>query len=266
MVEKTPNAIYRRLAGKTAVVTGAAQGVGKGIALALAREGCAVAVIDNGDPEIAEATVAKLKALGVESFHFHADVGSAAQVNSMMESFSRVFSPLDLPVNNAGVQTWKPLLDLSEQEWDWVMNTNLKGCFLCTQAAARQMKPHGCGSIVTIGSGSNKLAFPNLAAYTTSKGGIEMFTKAAAAELGPFGIRVNCVAPGAIEVERTRLEDPEYAKTWGQITPLKRVGTPEDVGDVVVFLASKDARFVNGQTIWVDGGLFTQAPWPYSNR
>ena len=127
---------------------------------------------------------------------------------------------LDILVNNAGVQTWTPFLDVSEEEWDLVIDTNLKGCFLCTQAAARQMKVRGRGTIVNIGSGCNKVPFPHLVAYTASKGGIEMLTKVAAVELGPHGIRVNCVAPGAIDIERTRLEEANYAETWGRVTPL----------------------------------------------
>jgi NAD(P)-dependent dehydrogenase (short-subunit alcohol dehydrogenase family) len=174
-----------------------------------------------------------------------------------------MFAPierLDLLVNNAGQQTWKPLLDLAEAEWDAVLDTNLKGCFLCTQQAARRM-PRG-SSIVNIGSGCNKLAFKNLASYTASKGGIEMFTKVAAVELGPLGIRVNCAAPGAIEIERTKLELADYAGTWGAAAPLGRVGYPEDVARVVAFLASEDAAYVTGQTIWVDGGLFCKPHWP----
>ena len=187
----------------------------------------------------------------------------------MKEMFDVVlsrFDQLDIMVNNAGVQTWRPLLELSEFDWDRVIDTNLKGTFLCTQFAAKHMKEHGGGAIVNIGSGCNKVPFPHLVSYTASKGGIEMFTKVAAVELGRYGIRANCVAPGAIEIERTRLEDPDYAATWGKITPLGRVGTPADVGGAVVFLASKEASFISGQTIWVDGALFTQAPWPYELR
>ena len=168
---------------------------------------------------------------------------------------------LDVLVNNAGVQTWTPLLDVTEAEWDLVVDTNLKGCFVCTQAAARQMKTQGRGAIVNIGSGCNKIPFPRLVAYTASKGGIEMLTKVAAVELGPLGIRVNCVAPGAIEVERTKLEVADYAATFARLAPLGRVGVPTDIADAVVFLVSDAASFVTGQTLWVDGGLFSQPPW-----
>jgi NAD(P)-dependent dehydrogenase (short-subunit alcohol dehydrogenase family) len=256
----------KRLEGYTALVTGASSGVGKGIALELARAGCRVAVNHHADEAPAEQTVAEIEELGVEAFSVKADVASSDRVKEMFDVVLGRFERLDIMVNNAGVQTWKPLLELSEIDWDRVINTNLKGTFLCTQFAAAHMKEHGGGAIVNIGSGCNKVPFPHLVSYTASKGGVEMFTKVAAIELGRYGIRVNCVAPGAIEIERTRLEDANYAATWGNITPLGRVGTPADVGAVVVFLVSKDASFVSGQTIWVDGALFTQPPWPYEPR
>jgi len=124
------------------------------------------------------------------------------------------------------------------------------------------MKEYGSGTIVNIGSGCNKIPFPNLSAYTASKGGIEMFTRCAALELGPFGIRVNCVAPGAIDTERTRLELPDFAKAWAELTPLGRIGRPDDIASAVEFLLSDKASFISGQTLWVDGALFTQPPWP----
>ena len=126
------------------------------------------------------------------------------------------------------------------------------------------MVEHGIrGSIVNLGSACNKVAFPRLVDYTASKGGIEQFTKVSATELGPHGIRVNCVAPGAIEHERTKLEAPDYAETWAAITPLRRVGSTADVAKVVHFLATDAASFVTGQTIYVDGGAFTMPNWPY---
>jgi 3-oxoacyl-[acyl-carrier protein] reductase len=254
--------IQHTLDGQVALVTGADRGIGKGIALALARAGCRVAVNYQSTPDLADSVVRELRALGVDGMSVRGDVRRAPEVVDMVAEVVRRFGALNVMVNNAGVQTWTPLLDVTEEQWDLVLDTNLKGCFLCTQAAARHMKHTGGGSIVNIGSGCNKIAFRNLVAYTASKGGIEMFTKVAALELGGYGIRVNCVAPGAIEVERTRLESPDYAATWGSVTPLGRVGTPQDVGDAVVFLANPSASFISGQTIWVDGGLFTQPVWP----
>src|ERR1051325_4683255 len=208
------------LESKTALVTGASKGVGKGIALELARSGCDVAVNFNADAAGAEATAGEIRAMGRRAFPLRGDVGSSRDVDSMFQEVVRQFSRLDILVNNAGVQTWKPLLDLEEAEWDRVIDTNLKGCFLCTQRAARIMKDHGGGRIINIGSGCNKIPFPNLVDYTASKGGIEMLTKVSAVELGRYGIRVNCVAPGAIEIERTKHEAGDYAATWAKVTPL----------------------------------------------
>jgi NAD(P)-dependent dehydrogenase (short-subunit alcohol dehydrogenase family) len=251
------------LNGSSALVTGADRGVGRGIALELARAGCRVAVNYHLEPSLAEPVVAELQALGVDAFAVKGDVSKADQVQEMFARVIGRFGRLHVHVNNAGVQTWKPLVDVTEAEWDLVIDTNLKGCFLCTQAAARHMKDHGGGAIVNIGSGCNRLAFPELVAYTASKGGIEMLTKVSAVELGQYQIRVNCVAPGAVEVERTRLEDPDYAGAWGKITPLGRVAQPADIGKAVVFLASAEAAFVSGQTMWVDGGMYSRAPWAY---
>jgi NAD(P)-dependent dehydrogenase (short-subunit alcohol dehydrogenase family) len=251
------------LHGRTALVTGASKGVGKGIAIELARAGCNVAINYNSDRDGALAVAAEIAAMGRQAVPVQANVGAAAEVDRMFEEISAHFARLDILVNNAGVQTWKPLLDLEETEWDRVMATNLKGCFLCTQRAARRMKDSGSGRIVNIGSGCNKIPFPNLVDYTASKGGIEMFTKVSAVELGRYGITVNCVAPGAIEIERTRLESTDYAGTWARLTPLGRVGQPSDVARAVAFLAGEGAAFITGQTIWVDGGLFTHPIWPY---
>lgn len=250
------------LEGKRALVTGASKGVGKGIALELARAGCDVAVNYHSDRGGAEATAGEIAGMGRKAAVVGGDVGRSADVDAMFFETTRQLGAPDIVVNNAGVQTWKPLLDLEEAEWDRVIATNLKGCFLCTQRAGRLMKERG-GVIVNIGSGCNKVPFPNLVNYTASKGGIEMFTKVAAVELGPYKIRVNCVAPGAIEIERTKEEAGDYAGTWSRLTPLRRIGTPTDVARVVVFLASDQGEFVTGQTIWVDGGLFTRPVWPY---
>lgn len=254
----------KELHGKVALVTGASKGVGKGIALQLARHGANVVVNYNTDLKGAEATAQEARGMGVSAAVVQTHVGQAAAVEAMFEMVKREFGRLDILVNNAGVQTWKDLLDLTEEEWDTVLDTNLKGCFLCTQLAARMMKESGGGRIVNIGSGCNKIAFPKLVNYTASKGGMEQFTKVSAVELGKYGIRVNCVAPGAVEIERTKEEAGDYAGTWAAATPLGRVGTPMDIGRAVVFFCGELSEFVTGQTLYVDGGLFARPHWPYA--
>jgi len=242
------------LAGKTALVTGANGAIGSEISRALARHGAHVIVNYFEDRAGAARLAEEIKGSAI-----YADVGNSSDVDKMIANFPRI----DILVNNTGIQTFSPLLDLPEADWDRVIRTNLKGCFLCTQRIGRLMKQNGGGRIVNLGSGSNKAPFPGLSSYTASKGAIEMFTKVAAAELGPYGITVNCVAPGAIETERTKLEIPDYAGTWAKLTPLGRVGTPEDVARVIVFFASDQSAFITGQTLWVDGGLFSKPAWPY---
>ncbi|HWC97190.1 MAG TPA: 3-oxoacyl-ACP reductase family protein [Candidatus Sulfopaludibacter sp.] len=252
------------LDSKTALVTGASKGVGKGIALELARQGCSVAVNYHSDKAGAEATVAEIAALGRKAFATQADVADSAAVDRMFAEVLGQFPRLDILVNNAGTQVWKPLLELEEAEWDRVIDTNLKGCFLCTQRAGRHMKERGGGGrIINIGSGCNKVPFPNLVSYTASKGGIEMFTKVAAMELGKYQVTVNCVAPGAIEIERTKHETGDYAGTWAALTPLGRVGQPLDVARAVAWFAGSESDFVTAQTLWVDGGAMTHPNWPY---
>ena len=253
---------------KTALVTGASKGVGRGIAVGLASAGWDVIVNYNGDRDGAEETAASVREIGRQSWTSQANVGNSADVNRMFAELDELDAgPLRLLVNNAGVQTWCSLLDLKEEDWDRVINTNLKGTFLCTQQAAHRMIQHAQGgSIINIGSGANKRPFPNLVDYSASKGGINQLTQVAAVELGPQKIRVNCVAPGAIEIERTKQEANDYAGTWAPITPMQRIGLPEDVARACVFLASDDAEFVTGQTLYVDGGLLTQAMWPYEKE
>ena len=248
------------LDGQAALVTGADRGIGRAIARALARQGCRVGVNHVGASEGAEEAVRELNGLGVDAFAVKADVRRAAEVTAMVDAAAARFGRLDVLVNNAAVQTEGRFIDVTEEEWDLVIDTNLKGCFLCTQAAARRMIPAGRGSIVNIGSGCNYVPFPTLVAYTASKGGIEMLTKVAAVSLAPHQIRVNCVAPGAILTERTIRELPDYAGQFAAITPMGRVGMPDDVADAVLYLASTASRFVTGQTIGVDGGLFNQPP------
>lgn len=247
-----------------AIVTGGSTGIGQHLVQALAEAGYAVAFNYRSDATSAEANAAKLKADGHQALVLRCDVGNKAQVDDFHAKVADWHGAAPaLLVNNAGIQTWSSLLDLSEERWDAVIDTNLKGTFLNTQAAARTMKDAGGGSIINLGSGCNKLAFPNLVDYTASKGGIEQLTKSSAVELGKYGIRVNCVAPGAIWTERTVDEGPDYEKGWTSITPLGRVGQVDDVSDVILFFASDASRFVTGQTLWVDGGVFSRANWPY---
>jgi NAD(P)-dependent dehydrogenase (short-subunit alcohol dehydrogenase family) len=250
---------------QTALVTGANSGIGKTIVSRLARAGYDVVINYKVDAASAERLANELQQNGARAVAVYADVGLSKDVDAMFEKLISQFGKLDALVNNAGVQVWKPLLEVDEADWDRVLATNLKGCYLCTQRAARYMKQHGSGAIVNIGSGCNKVPFPNLSAYTSSKGGIEMFTKSAAMELGPFGIRVNCIAPGAIETARTKAELADFAKSWSALTPLRRIGTTDDVAAAVEFLLSENASFITGQTLAVDGGLFIQPRWPDSD-
>ena len=250
------------------VVTGGSSGIGKGICLHLAELGWDVAATYGRNHEGALATARAIEERGRRALVEQCDVGYRDPVAAFFEKVVRDLGGApELVVNNAGVQWWGPLLEMSEDDWDRVIRTNLKGTFLCTQIGAALMVEHGIrGSIVNIGSGCNKVPFPHLVSYTASKGGIEMFTRSAAIELGRYGIRVNCVAPGPIEIERTKLEAPDYAETWGKQAPLGRVGLPEDVARAVAWLASDTADFVTAQTIWVDGGAFSLPNWPYSDQ
>ncbi|AOS45304.1 3-oxoacyl-[acyl-carrier-protein] reductase FabG [Lacunisphaera limnophila] len=251
---------------KLAVVTGASAGIGREIAVTLARHGWDVAFSHLGEQADAVETENLIRAVGRRTLSVRGDVGVKDDVWAFYASVENAFGRApDVLVNNAGIQTWAPLLELAEADWDRVIRTNLKGCFLNTQRAAQRMIQHGIrGAIINIGSACNQIAFPRLVDYTASKGGIEQFTKVSALELGPHGIRVNCVAPGAIEHERTKTEAPDYAKHWGEITPLRRVGTTVDVAKAVHFLATAEADFITGQTLFVDGGAFSVPNWPAS--
>lgn len=248
---------------QNAVVTGSSKGIGRGLAIALAEAGFNIAVNYYTDQKGAEETAEKIRALGRAALVIKADVGVKSEVDSMFDLVLEKFGVPQVLVCNSGVQTWKPLLELKEEEWDQTLRTNLKGTFLCTQRAARHMAVERRGRIITIGSGCNKVPFPNLVDYTSSRGGVEMFTRVAAVELAYYGITVNCVAPGSTETERTRAEASDYVGTWAPLTPLHRIGTVTDVAAAVVFLVSPQAEFITGQTLYVDGGLFTQGPWPY---
>jgi NAD(P)-dependent dehydrogenase (short-subunit alcohol dehydrogenase family) len=251
-----------QIQGQLALVTGASRGIGAAIAIELARRGMKVigtATTDEGAAHISNTLAAYPGCAGK-----NLNVTDAAGIEALIDSLVKEHGGIQVLVNNAGIQTWSSLMDLDVADWDRVMATNLRGTFLNTRTAARAMQAAGQGgSILTLGSGCNTRAFPRLVDYTASKGGIEQFTKVAACELGPFGIRVNCIAPGAIATERTASEAGDYAGTWAPITPLRRIGTPQDLVGPMLFLISDAAAFVTAQTLYVDGGTFSQAPWPY---
>ena len=251
--------------GQFAIITGGTSGIGRHLVDAFVKDGYKVALSHYGSAEEGAAVVADVEAGGGQAFAAKADVGQGGDVEAFFDAACAwAGSAPDVLVNNAGIQTWSSLLDLTEEQWSGVLRTNLTGAFLNTKEAARRMIADGKGgAIINIGSGCNKLAFPKLVDYTASKGGVEQFTKVAAVELGPHGIRVNCVAPGAIITERTLVEAPDYEETWSKVTPLRRAGHPQDIAGPVLFLVSEAAGFVTGQTLTVDGGVFSQATWPY---
>ena len=246
-----------------ALVTGAQRGIGLAVARAFALGGHDVVIADLAAPRTGSALSMDW---GVDTRIdcLVCDVGDEAQVDALFGDIeTRTGRAPDILVNNAAVQFWGPLLDASLADWEATLRVNLTGPFLMTRRFGRtRVDAGGGGVIVNMGSGCNRLAFPQLAGYVASKGGIEMLTKASALELGAHGIRVNCIAPGAIETERTRAETDGYAERWSPLTPLGRVGTVEDVADAVVAMTGEGMRFVSGETLAVDGGLFGRAAWP----
>ena len=250
---------------RLALVTAGDSAIGRHLVLGLSDAGYDVAFTHLGALAASQALVAEVEAKGGKSLAVESNAGVEAEVLAFHAQAAdwAGSAPLVL-VNNAGIQTWSALVDLEVDAWDRVMATNLRGTFLNTRTAGRAMIAAGQGgAIVTLGSGCNKVAFPRLVDYSASKGGIEQFTKVAASELGPHGIRVNCIAPGAIATARTASEAGDYAATWSPLTPLRRIGTPQDLVGPLLFLISDAASFVTGQTLYVDGGVFSQAPWPY---
>jgi glucose 1-dehydrogenase len=242
------------LTGKVAIVTGAGSGIGHAIAELFGSSGAAVCVNYLGYEDEARALAARLpKAIAV-----HADVSSTADVADMMLRVRRELGTPSVLVNNAGIETECSFLDLDEGTWDAILNVNLKGPFLCTQACARMMRDFGhAGSIVNISSIHEDHPFPGYTPYCASKGGLRMLMRNLAVELAPYGIRVNNVAPGAIAtpINREALADEETLRTLHQVVPLGRVGQPDEVARVVLFLASDASSYVTGSTYYVDGGM-----------
>lgn len=248
-----------RLSGKSAIVTGAAQGIGYAIAQRLLNDGARVIISDIND-EVGQKAAKELSVLGDVSY-IHADVGQRLDVHNLIASTMNAFGEIDILVNNAGIVIGGDFLEITEEDFDRVMQVNLKGAFLCSQAAAKHMiervdndGPAGC--IINMSSVNAKLAIPSQIPYTVSKGAVRQLTNVLAQYLAPWGIRVNAIGPGSIGTEMLDavVSDPVAKHKLMTRTPLGRVGEPDEIAGIAAFLASPDAGYVTGQTIYADGG------------
>lgn len=244
-----------RLKGKIALVTGGGRGMGRAISLALAQEGAKVCVNYFHSKDAAEEVVKRIKENGGEAISYRADVSKLEEVNGMVEEVNKRFGRIDILINNAGLNIDKYLMIMNEEEWDKVIDVNLKGAFNCSKAVSRIMIGQRSGNIVNISSVSAISGTAGQTNYSAAKGGMISFTKSLARELAPFGIRVNALAPGLIETEMVKKMPKEMLDQVLEMTPLKRVGTPEEVARVVTFLVSDEAGYITGQVIRIDGGL-----------
>ncbi|HCZ3679684.1 TPA: 3-oxoacyl-[acyl-carrier-protein] reductase [Staphylococcus aureus] len=241
---------------KSALVTGASRGIGRSIALQLAEEGYNVAVNYAGSKEKAEAVVEEIKAKGVDSFAIQANVADADEVKAMIKEVVSQFGSLDVLVNNAGITRDNLLMRMKEQEWDDVIDTNLKGVFNCIQKATPQMLRQRSGAIINLSSVVGAVGNPGQANYVATKAGVIGLTKSAARELASRGITVNAVAPGFIVSDMTDALSDELKEQMLTQIPLARFGQDTDIANTVAFLASGKAKYITGQTIHVNGGMY----------
>ncbi|HDT5738254.1 TPA: 3-oxoacyl-[acyl-carrier-protein] reductase [Staphylococcus aureus] len=241
---------------KSALVTGASRGIGRSIALQLAEEGYNVAVNYAGSKEKAEAVVEEIKAKGVDSFAIQTNVADADEVKAMIKEVVSQFGSLDVLVNNAGITRDNLLMRMKEQEWDDVIDTNLKGVFNCIQKATPQMLRQRSGAIINLSSVVGAVGNPGQANYVATKAGVIGLTKSAARELASRGITVNAVAPGFIVSDMTDALSDELKEQMLTQIPLARFGQDTDIANTVAFLASDKAKYITGQTIHVNGGMY----------
>jgi len=246
------------LKNKTVLITGARRGMGRAHALILAKYGAKVIVTDI-DLDECQQVVEEIKKQGGQALALRLDVTQKDEVAQVFQEAVQKFGRIDVLVNNAGIAEFQSFLIMSEEEWDKTLDINLKGQFLCAQAAAIQMKKQGSGAIVNIASvamGQQGIGFPNIAHYCASKGGIAALTEALAVELAPLNIRVNCIAPGLIDTPmiNTVKSDPKTMEGMLGRIPLHRTGRPEEVSELVAFLASDDSSYITGSVVVIDGG------------
>ena len=240
------------LSSKVAIITGGARGIGREIALRLAEAGATVAVSDVAD---AEPAAEEIRKMGHQSLAVAVDVTSASDVAGMVEKVTAEYGRIDILVNNAGIARDQLLMRMSEEDWEAVLNVNLKSVFLCTRAVLRQMVKQRWGRIVSISSIVGIVGNPGQANYSSSKAGVIGFTKTIAREVGSRGITVNAIAPGFIVSKMTEQLSEEQKSEMLKRIPLGFLGTPRDVAEAVAFLSSEEARYITGQVLGVDGGL-----------
>lgn len=245
----------RSLEGRVAIVTGGGGGLAEGICSRLVEAGAVVAAADV-DSEKAERMAERVSSSGGRCVPVEVDVSDKASVNAMVESVVDELGGVDILVNNAAVYPLTPWMEIEEEEWDRVMAVNLKGYFLCAKAAYPRMRERGSGRIINVASVTFFVGQPGLLSYVSSKGGVVGFTRTLAREVGPEGVTVNAISPGAFptDAERIHPNQEEYNQRMLDLQSIKRRGRPEDIGEVAAFLASDAASFITGQTIEVDGG------------
>jgi NAD(P)-dependent dehydrogenase (short-subunit alcohol dehydrogenase family) len=243
----------KKLSGKVAIVTGSSKGIGRGLAIGFAAHGAHVAVNYKTDKAGAESTLAAIQKAGGTGAIFHSDIGSRSDFERLVNATCDKFGGLDILVNNATRTRFATLNDVTDEDFDIVINTNLRGPLFGSAAAARKMALRGGGSIINISSCAARLMLPFHPTYSMAKGGLEALTRQLALDLAPQ-IRVNAIAPGPTNTERNLEYDPGYSERWKEIIPAERIARVEDYVGICVFLASDDASFITGQVIGVDGG------------
>jgi 3-oxoacyl-[acyl-carrier protein] reductase len=243
------------LSGKVALVTGGAQGIGKAIALVLAKNGADVAISDI-NLEKAQETADEIQEMGKRSIALKADVANFKEVEQMVETIVGQLGRIDILVNNAGITRDRLILRMTEEDWDAVLDVNLKGTFNCTKAAIRYMSKQKSGKIVSIASVTGEMGNPGQANYGASKAGVIGFTKTIAREFAARGINVNAVAPGYIQTPMTDAIPEKAKEALKQLIPMERLGQPEDVAKAVLFLVSENSSYITGQVLNVNGGIY----------